>query len=134
MQPFVQRLHRNGGDLSRRAVDVLQVNMGRYCNQACIHCHVESGPTRKEMMSRETVEAVLRFLADTSIQTVDITGGAPELNPHFDFLVESATGLGRRVMDRCNLTAIFRPGRDYLGAFVQVCRGGLGCACSWYSW
>ena len=65
MQPFVQRLHRNGGDLSRRAVDVLQVNMGRYCNQACIHCHVESGPTRKEMMSRETVEAVLRFLADT---------------------------------------------------------------------
>src|SRR5437870_9787158 len=62
MQPFVQRLHINGGDLSRRAVDVLQVNMGRYCNQACIHCHVESGPTRNEMMSREAVEGGLGFL------------------------------------------------------------------------
>jgi len=133
MQPFVQRLHRNGGDLSRRAVDVLQVNMGRYCNQACIHCHVESGPTRKEMMSRETVEAVLRFLADTSIQTVDITGGAPELNPHFDFLVESATGLGRRVMDRCNLTVIFEPGRDYLPEFFQRHRVELVCSLPCYS-
>ena len=63
MQPFAQKLHLNGNGLNRRAVDVLQVNMGRYCNQACIHCHVESGPNRKEMMSRETVDAVLRFLA-----------------------------------------------------------------------
>src|SRR6266702_4728061 len=107
MQPFVQRLHINGGDLSRRAVDVLQVNMGRYCNQACIHCHVESGPTRKEMMSRETVEAVLHFLARTEIPTLDITGGAPELHRDFDYLVEAARGLGRHVMDRCNLTVIF---------------------------
>src|SRR5216117_4254619 len=98
MQPFAEKLQIAGDDFKRRSVDCFQVTMGRYCNQACIHCHVESGPTRKEMMSRETVEAVLRFLADTSIPTVDITGGAPELNPHFDFLVESATGLGRRVM------------------------------------
>src|SRR5205809_6908641 len=117
MQPFVQRLHIKGCDLSRRAVDVLQVNMGRYCNQACIHCHVESGPTRKEMMSRETVEAVLRFLADTSIPTVDITGGAPELNPHFRWLVEEASALGRHVIDRCNLTVLTTAGQSDLPAF-----------------
>ena len=79
MQPFAEKFHLNGNGLNRRAVDVLQVNMGRYCNLACIHCHVESGPTRKEMMSRENVDAVLSFLARTDIPTVDITGGAPEL-------------------------------------------------------
>jgi len=133
MQPFVQRLHINGGDLSRRAVDILQVIMGRYCNQACIHCHVESGPTRKEMMSRETVEAVLRFLADTSIPTVDVTGGAPELNPHFDFLVESAVGLDRHVMDRCNLTVFFEPGKEYLPEFFQRQRVELVCSLPCYT-
>ena len=119
MQPFAQRLNLNGRGFNRRAIDVLQVNMGRYCNQACIHCHVESGPTRTEMMSRETVAAVLRFLAGTSIPTLDITGGAPELNPHFDYVVESAVGLGRHVIDRCNLTVIFEPGKDYLPGFFQ---------------
>ncbi len=78
---FVERLQIAGDDFRRRAVDVLQVNLGRYCNLACIHCHVESGPTRKEMMSRENVDAVLRFLARTDIPTLDITGGAPELHP-----------------------------------------------------
>ena len=87
MQPFAERLRSNGCSLNRRAVDVLQVNLGRYCNLACIHCHVESGPTRKEMMSRENVEAVLRFLARTEIPTLDITGGAPELHPDFAYLV-----------------------------------------------
>ena len=100
MQPFAQRLHLSGKSLRRRAVDVLQVNVGRYCNLACIHCHVESGPTRTEMMSRENVEAVLRFLAQTEIPTLDITGGAPELHPEFDRLVAAARALGRRVMDR----------------------------------
>src|SRR5229473_1384576 len=78
MQPFAQRL--KGNALTRRAIDVLQVNMGKYCNQACIHCHVEAGPTRTEMMSRETTDAVLRFLERANIPTLDITGGAPELN------------------------------------------------------
>src|SRR5437762_9574072 len=104
MRPFAENLRFAGQRLRRRAVDVLQVNMGRYCNLACIHCHVESGPTRKEMMSRETVDAVLRFLATTRVPTVDITGGAPELHRDFDYLVESARRLGRHVMDRCNLT------------------------------
>ncbi|HYY25104.1 MAG TPA: arsenosugar biosynthesis radical SAM (seleno)protein ArsS [Candidatus Udaeobacter sp.] len=119
--------------MSRRALDTLQVNMGRYCNQACIHCHVESGPTRTEMMSRETVDAVLRFLAGTSIPTVDITGGAPELNPHFDYLVESAVGLGRHVMDRCNLTVIFEPGKEYLPEFFKRHRVELICSLPCYT-
>ena len=131
MRAFAQRL--NGNGLSRRAVDILQVNMGRYCNQACIHCHVESGPNRKEMMTRETVDAVLRFLAATGIPTVDITGGAPELNPNFDHLVESAVSLKRQVMDRCNLTVIFEPEKSYLPEFFQRHRVELVCSLPCYS-
>src|SRR4029434_1080233 len=101
MQSFAERLRSNGCSLSRRAVDILQVNLGRYCNLACIHCHVESGPTRKEMMSRENVDAVLSVLARSKIPTWDITGGAPELHRDFDYLVESARSLGRHVVDRC---------------------------------
>src|SRR5262250_1664652 len=119
MQAFAEKVHSSDEDFKRRAVDVLQVNMGRYCNLACIHCHVESGPTRTEMMNRETVDAVLRFLTATKIPTLDLTGGAPELNPHFDYLVESARGLKRHVMDRCNLTVIFEPGKAYLPQFFQ---------------
>ncbi|MBI4526327.1 MAG: arsenosugar biosynthesis radical SAM protein ArsS [Deltaproteobacteria bacterium] len=133
MLAFAQRTGRNGNGLSRRAIDVLQVNMGKYCNQACIHCHVESGPTRKEMMSRETVNAVLRFLEATNIPTIDITGGAPELNPNFDDLVESAVGLGRHVLDRCNLTVIFEPGKEYLPTFFQRHRVELICSLPCYS-
>lgn len=134
MQAFVDKIRSCGGDFSRRAaVDVLQVNMGRYCNQACIHCHVESGPTRTEMMSRETVDAVLRFLASSNIPTLDITGGAPELNPNFDYLVETAGGLGRHVMDRCNLTVIFEPGKDYLPQFFQRHAVELVCSLPCYS-
>jgi radical SAM/Cys-rich protein len=133
MQPFAQRLHLSGNGLNRRAIDVLQVNMGRYCNQACIHCHVEAGPTRTEMMSRETVDAVLAFLARTTIPTLDITGGAPELHADFDYLVESAAGLGRQVMDRCNLTVIFEPGKDYLPEFFRRHRVELVCSLPCYT-
>jgi len=133
MLPFAQRLHINGNGLNRRAIDVLQVNLGRYCNQACIHCHVESGPTRTEMMSRETVDAVLAFLALTTIPTLDITGGAPELHADFDYLVESARQLGRHIMDRCNLTVIFEPGKDYLPEFFARYRVELVCSLPCYS-
>ena len=133
MRSFAQRLNENGTELRRHEIDVLQVNMGKYCNQACIHCHVEAGPTRTEMMSRETVDAVLRFLAGTSIPTVDITGGAPELNPHFDYLVESAVGLGRHVMDRCNLTVIFEPDKGYLPEFFKRHRVELICSLPCYT-
>jgi radical SAM/Cys-rich protein len=133
MQSFAERVHANGGDFSRRAVDVLQVNLGRYCNLACIHCHVESGPTRKEMMSRENVESVLRFLARSGIPTLDLTGGAPELHPDFAYLVASARKLGRRVMDRCNLTAIFEPGMEYLPEFFKLRQVELVCSLPCYS-
>ena len=133
MQPFAQKLHQNGNRLHRRAVDVLQVNMGRYCNQACIHCHVEAGPTRKEMMSRETVDAVLCFLAGSKIPTLDITGGAPELHKDFNYLVDSATSLRCHVMDRCNLTVIFEPGKDYLPEFFARHRLEVICSLPCYS-
>jgi radical SAM/Cys-rich protein len=133
MQPFVEKLRLNGAGLRRRAVDVLQVNLGRYCNLACIHCHVEAGPTRTEMMSRKNVDAVLRLLANTSIPTLDITGGAPELHDDFDYLVESARQLGRHVMDRCNLTVIFEPGKDYLPEFFRRHRVELVCSLPCYS-
>jgi radical SAM/Cys-rich protein len=133
VQPFADKVNLNGRGLSRRSVDVLQVNMGRYCNQACIHCHVEAGPTRKEMMSRATVDAVLRFVRCSEIPIVDITGGAPELNPHFDTLVESAVGLERRVMDRCNLTVIFEPGKEYLPEFFKRNRVEVVCSLPCYS-
>jgi len=133
MRPFAERVQLNGDRLRRRAVDVLQVNMGRYCNLACIHCHVESGPTRTEMMSRETVEAVLHFLAGTEIPTLDITGGAPELHRDFDYLVESARKINRHVMDRCNLTVIFEPGKDYLPEFFKCHQIELVCSLPCYS-
>ncbi|HEY7218348.1 MAG TPA: arsenosugar biosynthesis radical SAM (seleno)protein ArsS [Candidatus Binatia bacterium] len=133
MQAFAERIHLRGGDFKRRAVGVLQVNLGRYCNLACIHCHVESGPTRKEMMSRDNVEAVLGFLARTSIPTVDITGGAPELHPDFAHLVVSARRLGRHVMDRCNLTVIFEPGMEYLPEFFKLNEVELVCSLPCYS-
>jgi len=133
MQPFAQRLHLNGRGLARRSIDVLQVNLGAYCNQACIHCHVDSGPTRKEMMGLETVQSVLRFLGGTNIPTLDITGGAPELHPNFDFLVESAVRSDRHVINRCNLTVICEPGKEYLPEFFQRWRVELVCSLPCYS-
>jgi radical SAM/Cys-rich protein len=133
MHSFAHRLQLDGDGLRRRAIDVLQVNVGRYCNLACIHCHVEAGPTRREMMSRENVDAVLRFLANTNIPTLDITGGAPELHAEFDYLVQSARALGRHVMDRCNLTVIFEPGKAYLPEFFRRHRVELVCSLPCYS-
>jgi radical SAM/Cys-rich protein len=122
MKPFSARVREVAQPLRKRAIEVLQVNMGKYCNQACIHCHVEAGPGRKEAMTRETVGAILRFLSASKIPTVDITGGAPELNANFDYLVESCVRLGCRVMDRCNLTVIFEPEKDYLPEFFKANR------------
>ncbi len=122
MLPFAHRINQNGDRFCKRKTDVLQINMGRYCNQACLHCHVEAGPGRKEMMTRPTVDAILGFLDRSDISTVDITGGAPELNPHFDYLVESCICLRRHVMDRCNLTVLFEPGKDYLPEFFRCNR------------
>ena len=104
--------------IRRRRLETLQVNLGYKCNQTCVHCHVNAGPNRTEMMGRETIEHVLAFLAAARIRTLDITGGAPELNPHFRTLVAAARGLGVHVMDRCNLTIIEQPGQEDLPQFL----------------
>ncbi len=102
----------------RRALDTLQVNLGYKCNQACLHCHVNAGPDRREMMARETIDEVLRVLAAHQIGTLDVTGGAPELNPDFRHLVHEARALGVRVIDRCNLTILNEPGFEDLADFL----------------
>ncbi len=104
--------------LARRRVEILQVNVGYKCNQACLHCHVNAGPTRTEAMTRETADQVLQYLAASGAATLDLTGGAPELNPHFRHLVTGARALGARVIDRCNLTILFEPGHEDLAQFL----------------
>jgi radical SAM/Cys-rich protein len=131
--PFAGRAAGHGGPLCKRAIEVLQVNVGKRCNQACIHCHVDAGPRRTETMKRETAEACLRFLADSDIPLLDITGGAPELCPEFGRLVLGARALGRRVMDRCNLTVLFEPGKEHLWEFLAEHAVELTCSLPCYS-
>src|SRR5258708_5071728 len=104
--------------LARGRLDRLQVNVGYACNQTCLHCHVNAGPTRTESMSRETADQVLRYLAASGAVTLDLTGGAPELNPNFRHLVAGARALGARVIDRCNLTILMEPGYEDLAQFL----------------
>lgn len=104
--------------IRRAQLETLQINMGYKCNQSCVHCHVNAGPTRTEMMSRETVLDVLAFLESSRVATLDITGGAPELNPHFRMLAAAARRMGVHVMDRCNLTILEQPGQEDLAAFL----------------
>jgi radical SAM/Cys-rich protein len=104
--------------IRRGRLDTLQVNVGYRCNQSCVHCHVNAGPSRTEEMAGETVDVVLAFLARRRVGTLDITGGAPELNPHFRDLVRAARGLGVRVMDRCNLTILEVQGQEDLADFL----------------
>jgi len=99
-------------------IEVLQINVGRKCNQTCRHCHVDAGPDRTEMMPPDVVEACLRVLAETAIPTLDVTGGAPELHPDFRAIVERATALGRRVIDRCNLTVTRLPNYRWIPPFL----------------
>ncbi len=104
--------------IRRGPLEILQVNLGHLCNQQCLHCHVNAGPTRKEIMSRDNMEVVLDFVQKNRIKTLDLTGGAPELNPHFRDLVRAARGLGVHVMDRCNLTVLGEPGQETLAEFL----------------
>ncbi len=109
---FDDVLKRNGLPLLETTrIEVLQVNVGKLCNQTCAHCHVDAGPDRREAMSRETATKVIELLRRHDIATLDITGGAPELNPQFRFLVDEAAKLGRRIIDRCNLTVLTLPGQ-----------------------
>ncbi|HKW86447.1 MAG TPA: arsenosugar biosynthesis radical SAM (seleno)protein ArsS [Nitrospiraceae bacterium] len=117
--PFEERLHQAGlGELHATGITVFQINVGKLCNQTCRHCHVDAGPDRQEIMTRETAELCIQALAKTDIPTVDLTGGAPELNPNFRWLVEQARGLGRHVMDRCNLSVLLLPSQTDLPEFL----------------
>ena len=104
--------------MTRVRLATLQVNVGYRCNQSCMHCHVNAGPNRTEEMDGATVDLVLDFLARQHIRTLDITGGAPELNPHFRRLVTSARDMAIKVMDRCNLTILEQPGQEDLADFL----------------
>jgi radical SAM/Cys-rich protein len=116
---FDERLRKAGlSPLCATGVTVFQVNVGKLCNQTCRHCHVDAGPDRTESMSRDTAELCVRALSRTDIPTLDITGGAPELNPHFRWLVEQARAIGRHVMDRCNLSVLLLPSQADLGEFL----------------
>jgi radical SAM/Cys-rich protein len=106
--------------ISRGKLDTLQVNVGYRCNQSCFHCHVNAGPNRTEEMTGDVADIVLEFLERRRIGTLDITGGAPELNAHFRNLVRGAHALGAKVMDRCNLTILQQPGQEDLAEFLAA--------------
>jgi radical SAM/Cys-rich protein len=108
--------------IRRGALETLQVNLGYRCNQSCLHCHVSAGPHRKEDMGWGTAELIVRFLDASPASTLDITGGAPELNAHFRYLVRAARARGLRVIDRCNLTILLEPGQADLAEFLAVHR------------
>ncbi len=103
--------------ISRAKLETLQVNLGYLCNQTCLHCHVNAGPRREEVMDRQTIDQVLDYLAGSGVKKLDLTGGAPEMNPYFRDLVMQARRLGVQVMNRCNLTILEEPGYEGMAAF-----------------
>jgi radical SAM/Cys-rich protein len=130
---FSSTMERAGlSPLHATGITVFQINVGKLCNQTCRHCHVDAGPDRKESMSRETAELCIQALAKTEIPTVDITGGAPELNPNFRWLVEQSRALGRHVMDRCNLSVLLLPSQADLGEFLAKYRVEIVASLPYY--
>lgn len=116
---FFQTAAKHNLKLKRNVLETLQVNIGKLCNQACLHCHVEAGPNRRENMELKTIDRLLELLANNkTIKTVDITGGAPELNAHFTYFVSEIRKLSRQVIDRCNLTVLFEPGQESTAEFL----------------
>ncbi len=133
MVPFAQQLESLGySDFRAVEVSTLQVNLGWRCNQACKHCHLQAGPERLEQMALPTVDAVLRVAESSSIPVVDLTGGAPELNPHFEYLVDGLHRLGVHVRCRSNLTVLLEPGKEHLPGFFRERRVELICSLPYY--
>lgn len=129
MLSFARRLQEMGyQELRAEAVAVLQVNLGWRCNQACRHCHLQAGPDRPEVMDRDTVAAVAGVVERFGLKAVDLTGGAPELNPHFEYLVARLTQAGTHVINRCNLTILLEPGKEHLVEFFRAHRVELVCS------
>ena len=114
---FENTLAANSLQLTRQAPRVLQLNIGKLCNLTCVHCHVNAGPQRKEIITRETVDRILDWLRGTEIETVDLTGGTPEMIPDFRYLVQSVRSMGKAVMDRCNLTILNESGYEWVADF-----------------
>ena len=121
------------GPLRRHRLRELQVNVGRLCNQACNHCHVDAGPKRTEIMTWDTMEKILEWAQAASITTVDITGGAPEVNPHFRRLVDSFLAQGSQVTSRCNLTVLLEPGQEDLASWYARRKIRLVCSLPCYT-
>ena len=120
MNRFSDRLAAEGLQLRRTRPEILQVNVGKLCNLTCVHCHVNAGPKRKEIMTRETIDRIIDWLSKTDIPIVDLTGGAPEMIPDFRYFIEQVKALQphRHVIDRCNLTILLEPGYESLGEFL----------------
>lgn len=111
--------HSDFPDIQRAALEILQVNLGYLCNQSCLHCHVNAGPKRTELMDQDTADALFAFIdATATVRTLDLTGGAPELNPLFKSIVSAARMRDIEVIDRCNLTVLFEPGQENTAAFL----------------
>lgn len=129
---FARYIDETGESLTRVSLDTLQINVGKLCNQACRHCHVDASPTRTEIMTRETIDRLLSFLAQSDVKTVDLTGGAPELNPHFRYFVKEIRALDIHVIVRCNLTVIYEPGLEDLPEFYKSQHIELVCSLPCY--
>ena len=130
---FDDLLGQNGlNPLSASGIEIFQINVGKRCNQICGHCHVDAGPDRLEIMTQETAAECIRALERTTIPNVDITGGAPELNPNFRWLVEQARRLERHVMDRCNLTILLLKGQEDLAEFLAFHRVEVICSLPYF--
>lgn len=119
--------------INRSRLDTLQVNLGYKCNQSCVHCHVNAGPNRTEMMDAETMALIPQVLKARGLQTLDLTGGAPELHEGFRDLVRAARAQGVRVIDRCNLTILFEPGQEDLAEFLAAQRADIVASMPCYS-
>src|ERR671931_497536 len=120
MNRFAERLAAGDLPLRRTRPEILQVNVGKLCNLTCVHCHVNAGPKRKEIMTRDTIDRIIDWLANTGIPTVDLTGGSPEMIPHFCFFVQRVKALepARHIIDRCNLTILLEDGYEDLAKFL----------------
>src|ERR1700752_5352021 len=116
MRTFSRTLNDRGLSLRRRRTEILQLNVCKLCNLTCVHCHVNAGPKRKEIMTRDTVDRIIDWLGKTDVPTVDLTGGAPEMIPDFRYFIERVKELppARHVIDRCNLTILVEDGYHYL--------------------
>lgn len=131
---FPAQLRSSGhGMLRRGLLSTLQLNLGRLCNQACEHCHVDAGPKRREIMGRDTMEKIVTWASQNRIRDVDITGGAPEMNPNFRWLVDQILELGASITSRCNLTILLEPGFEDLAKWYAERRITLVCSLPCYS-